>query len=51
LLDMIFKINVGVNTSTLTNSVIALFVITAITTGIKVWQVIKTNPVRLLRTE
>ena len=51
LLDMIFKINVGVNTSTLTNSVIALFVITAITTGIKVWQVMKTNPVRLMRTE
>jgi ABC-type antimicrobial peptide transport system permease subunit len=51
LLDMIFKINVGVNTSTLTNSVAALFVITAITTGIKVWQVIKTNPVKLLRAE
>ncbi len=51
LLDMIFKINAGVDTSTLTASVAALFIITAITTGIKVWQVIKTNPVQLLRTE
>jgi hypothetical protein len=51
LLDMIFKVNVGVSTSTLTGSVVALFVITGITTGIKVWQVIKTSPVKLLRTE
>ena len=51
LLDMIFKVNVGVSTSTLTGSVVALFVITGVTTGIKVWQVIKTSPVKLLRTE
>ncbi|HYK44778.1 MAG TPA: ABC transporter permease [Parafilimonas sp.] len=51
LLDMIFKVNVGVSTSTLTGSVVALFAITGITTGIKVWQVIKTSPVKLLRTE
>ena len=51
LLDMIFKINVGVNTTILTSSVAALLIITFITTGIKVWQVIKTSPVKLLRTE
>jgi len=51
LLDMIFKINVGVDTSTLTSSMVALFIITAVTTGIKVWQTIKTNPVKLLRME
>jgi putative ABC transport system permease protein len=51
LLDMIFKINAGVDMLTLTGSIAALFLITAITTGIKVWQVIKTSPVKLLRTE
>jgi ABC-type antimicrobial peptide transport system permease subunit len=51
LLDMIFKINVGVDTSILTISVAALLLITLLTTGIKVWQVIKTSPVKLLRTE
>ena len=48
---MIFKINAGIETSTLTGSVAVLFIITAITTGIKVWQAVKTNPVKLLRTE
>lgn len=51
LLDLIFKINVGVSTTSLVLSVSALFVITAFTTGIKVWQAIKTNPVKLLRAE
>jgi ABC-type antimicrobial peptide transport system permease subunit len=51
LLDMIFKINVGVDTSILITSVATLLFITLVTTGIKVWQVIKTNPVKLLRTE
>jgi ABC-type antimicrobial peptide transport system permease subunit len=51
LLDTIFKINVGVESSTLIVSVVVLFLITACTTGIKVWQAIRTNPVKLLRME
>ncbi len=51
LLDMIFKINAGVNTTALVGSVGALFLITALVTGIKVWQAVRTNPVKLLRTE
>lgn len=51
LLDLIFKYHVGVNFYTLLISVITLLVITAIITGIKVWEAVKTNPVKLLRTE
>jgi len=51
LMNMIFKINAGIANSTLISSVIVLFVIAALTSGIKVWQAIKTNPVKLLRTE
>jgi putative ABC transport system permease protein len=51
LLDMIFKINVGVGPGSLIWSVILLFVITGLTSGIKVWQAIKSNPIKLLRTE
>ena len=51
LLDMIFSVNAGIAVSTLVNSVLVLFVIAAITSGIKVWQAIKTNPIKLLRAE
>jgi hypothetical protein len=51
LLDMIFKINAGVDSTALIGSVAALFAITALVTGIKVWQAVRTNPVKLLRTE
>lgn len=51
LLDLIFKINAGVPATALIGSVVALFVITAFITGIKVWQAVKTNPVKLLRSE
>jgi len=51
LLDMIFKINAGVDSAALIGSVAALFLITALVTGIKVWQAVRTNPVKLLRTE
>ena len=51
LLDLIFKVNVGIESSTLFISVIILFVITACTIGIKVWQAVKINPVKLLRME
>jgi putative ABC transport system permease protein len=51
LLNMIFKINAGIDNSTLVSSVVVLFIIAVVTSGIKVWQAVKTNPVKLLRTE
>jgi putative ABC transport system permease protein len=51
LLDMIFKVNIGIQNSTLIISVVALLLITATTTGIKVWQAIKMKPVKMLRAE
>ncbi|MGZ8518218.1 MAG: hypothetical protein ACXWWD_12755 [Chitinophagaceae bacterium] len=48
---MIFKINAGVESIELIGSVAALFIIAGLVTGIKVWQAIRTNPVKLLRTE
>jgi ABC-type antimicrobial peptide transport system permease subunit len=51
LLDLIFKINAGVSSLALIGSVAALFAITALVTGFKVLQAIRTNPVKLLKTE
>ncbi len=51
LLDMIFGVNAGIATSTLIYSVLVLFLIAGMTSGIKVWQAVRTNPVKLLRTE
>ena len=51
LLDMIFRVNDGIQTSTIISAVVVLFVITAITSGIKVWQAIRSNPVQNLRAE
>lgn len=51
LLDMIFAVNSGIAKSTLINSVLVLFIIAGITSGIKVWQAIRSNPIKLLRTE
>ena len=51
LLDLIFKINAGVGSVAMIGSVAALFIIAAIVTGIKVWQAVRTNPVKMLRTE
>ncbi|HEX6169555.1 MAG TPA: ABC transporter permease [Chitinophagaceae bacterium] len=51
LLDLIFGVNAGIASSTLINSVVVLFVIAGITSGIKVWQAVRTNPIKLLRTE
>jgi len=51
LLDLIFKINAGVQINSLISSVIVLFVIAAITSGIKVWQAIRANPINSLRAE
>jgi putative ABC transport system permease protein len=51
LLNIIFKINAGIEKSALIGSVAVLFVLAACITGIKVWQAVRTNPVKLLRTE
>jgi putative ABC transport system permease protein len=51
LLDMIFKVNAGIATSTLISSIVVLFVIAGITSGIKVWQAVRSNPVKNLRAE
>jgi len=51
LLDLIFGVNAGIATSTIINSVLVLFIIAGITSGIKVWQAVRTNPIKLLRTE
>lgn len=51
LLDMIFAVNSGIASSTLINSVLVLFIIAGVTSGIKVWQAITANPIDLLRTE
>ena len=51
LLDMIFTINIGVGTGSVIWSVVVLFIIAAVTSGIKVLQAVRTNPVKLLRTE
>jgi ABC-type antimicrobial peptide transport system permease subunit len=51
LLDMIFKTNNGIGGYTLLYAIGILFGIAAVTTGIKVWQASKTNPVKMLRSE
>ena len=51
LLDMIFKTNNGIGGYTLLYAIGILFGIAAVTTGIKVWQAAKTNPVKMLRSE
>jgi ABC-type antimicrobial peptide transport system permease subunit len=51
LLDLIFKVNNGVGSFTLVASVALLFVIAAMTSGIKVWQAVRSNPVKMLRAE
>ncbi|HLG38202.1 MAG TPA: FtsX-like permease family protein, partial [Chitinophagaceae bacterium] len=51
LLDMIFRVNSGIAVSTIASSVVVLFVIAGITSGIKVWQAVRSNPVKNLRVE
>ncbi|WP_462249170.1 ABC transporter permease [Ferruginibacter sp.] len=51
LLDMIFKVNSGIEVTTIINSVIVLFIIVVITSGIKVWQAVRSNPIKNLRSE
>jgi ABC-type antimicrobial peptide transport system permease subunit len=51
LLNQIYRINNGVATFTIVLSVLIMILIALFTTGIKIWQVIRTKPVTLLRTE
>ena len=51
LINMIFKINSGVGLDSLLWAVIVLFLIAAVTSGIKVWEAVRANPVKLLRAE
>jgi len=51
LLNSIFIINSGVPVHSLIGSVTVLIIIAAITSGIKVWQAVRANPVKILRTE
>ena len=51
LMDMIFKVNAGIGMSTIIDSIIVLFIIIGITSGIKVWQAVKSSPAKTLRTE
>ena len=51
LMDLIFKINVGVEVSTMVFAVMALFAISALTVGFKVRQAVRTNPAEVLKAE
>jgi len=51
LLNSIYRTNSGVPGNALVGSVAVLLVIAAITSGIKVWQAVRANPVKLLRME
>lgn len=51
LMDVIFKINVGVEPITLVLGVTALFLISGLTIGIKVRQAVRANPADVLRSE
>lgn len=51
MLDLIFKTNNGIGGYTLLYAIVILFAIAAVTTGIKVWQAVKTNPVKMLKAE
>jgi ABC-type antimicrobial peptide transport system permease subunit len=51
LLNQIYRINNGISTFTLTISVVTMVLVALVTTGIKIWQAIRTKPVKLLRTE
>src|SRR5579862_343145 len=51
LLDQIFKINAGIGASTLWVSICLVLSVSALTTGVRIWQAVRTNPVKLLRTE
>lgn len=49
LMDLIFKVNVGVGGLTILVSVMAIMAIALATVGIKVWQALRSNPAAVLR--
>ena len=49
LMDLIFRINVGVSMNTMFISSLAIFVIAFLTVGIKVWEAVRTNPAEVLK--
>lgn len=51
LLDMIFGVNAGISGSTILLSLLAVFFIAAVTSGINVWKAVKSNPIKILRSE
>lgn len=51
LMDMIFKINIGVEAVTLVFGVVSLFLIAGLTVGFKVRQAVRTSPADVLRSE
>jgi putative ABC transport system permease protein len=51
LLDQIFRINVGISSSTILVAVGSMFLIALLTTGVRIWRAVRTKPVDLLRTE
>ncbi len=51
LMDLIFEINVGIELSIIIKSLIVLFIIVGTTSGIKVWQAVRSNPAKTLRSE
>jgi ABC-type antimicrobial peptide transport system permease subunit len=51
LLDLIFRINAGIHVFSMVGSVIVLLLIAVFVSGIKVWQAVRINPVKSLRTE
>ncbi|HFA47478.1 MAG TPA: FtsX-like permease family protein [Bacteroidetes bacterium] len=51
LMDMIFRVNVGVTTNTLVVSSITIFIIAFATVGIKVWDAVRINPAEILKNE
>jgi putative ABC transport system permease protein len=51
LLNQIYRINNGIASVTIVISVVIMILIALFTTGIKIWQVTRTKPANLLRTE
>ena len=49
MMDLIFRINVGVNPSSLTISFTGVLLISALTIGVRVWFVLRTKPTEVLK--
>ena len=51
LLDQIFRINVGISSSTVIGSIGGMLLIALTISGLRIWRAIQSKPVDLLRTE